>query len=434
MASIAISPVIAARRDRRSLPYSEVIMKRCDYILLFVPILAACNSGNSIVSASPSPLLFPTATATPTLSSYIPVNPVEAPAPNTATGCIPPIIISGYPHGEIYITPSPKQNVLPSDWEMVSTVPDEFTGKLGSGLLLVQPREDHDEIWIDVYDDPIDNGDRKYYIYRTDTKEWRRAPTPPSSWVFLDSNNNVWAKTVSYDRSVPIFYRLDEAINRFVPVMDIAENLSNGHVPSGVKIGADGLLWFIFRDNQDKTSLYSFDPVTLEAKGHLSGDYYEEVEMDKNGNLYLLQRGVTLVKYNPPTGNVLSANIPRTDEEFGDSNNMYLDHENRLWISDRVWFDITATGIDNQYVVIRSPVFIDYVDYLLHYRWVRPLVALESIDGRLWYRSTRGNAWFNPNNGEWCLFTTYNSNIVQDSKYDLWMLIENSLYRLQFDL
>jgi hypothetical protein len=107
-----------------------------------------------------------------------------------------------------------------------------------------------------------------------------------------------------------------------------------------------------------------------------------------------------------------------------------LDHEERLWLSDLVWYRAGSYGLGVPNIVVRSPIFIDYLGFLGYYSWLRPKVLFQSIDGRLWYQSSRGNAWFDRTTGEWCLFTPHKSNIVEDSHHNLWMLIGNDLFTL----
>lgn len=64
------------------------------------------------------------------------------------------------------------------------------------------------------------------------------------------------------------------------------------------------------------------------------------------------------------------------------------------------------------------------------YEWQHPEIMAETNDERLWYRSYRGLAWFQPETGQWCMFTNANSNIVKDKAGNLWIMYENDLYML----
>jgi hypothetical protein len=107
-----------------------------------------------------------------------------------------------------------------------------------------------------------------------------------------------------------------------------------------------------------------------------------------------------------------------------------MDHSGRLWLDDHAWMNSDGVWYD----VVRSPVFItDKSDAGPNYVWDFPKVVFESSDGRLWFRSMNGMVSLNPEKGEWCWFTTEQSNIVEDSDHNLWMVADNKLYKLELE-
>jgi hypothetical protein len=374
----------------------------------------------------------------------------QSPNPEALKGCIPPEFDSNYLRDkEIYITPSPEPTVIPTDWESVSNIPEGLQGKYAT-IGLVRARSGYDEFWIFVYADTDyhvnvnDYRPSSYLIFRTDTKQWRQAPTPPSDWMlFLDANNDVWA-TAPYE-SGPQLYRLDERANSFIPVVDTARELTKSGIEGDIKVASNGLFWFIFSgESWQKKYLLSFDPVTLDSKLHLTGEFFSSIAIDKNDNIYLLQVNYepfvsieyvspyVLTRYDPSTGHTDSVKIPLTNDESGGDVNLYIDHEDRLWVSDIAWVDTANSKLVASSDIPRSPIFIHYVDYLTRYVWDRPTINLESIDGRLWYTFKRGAAWFKPDTKEWCWFARgLTSGPVADSENNLWMMINNTLYELR---
>lgn len=383
--------------------------------------------------------LFPTRTPLPT---RIVEHPTLIPISKGAEECLPPLVVADYPgYGEGYPTPQPILQAFPPGWNKISTLSEKFQGKYDTRLILARPQNGYDEFWISVSTNPDNAENSNYFIYRTDTKDWAQAPQPPSGNLFLDDDYEVWAKAVSKDRVTSILYRLDETTNLFTPLKDNANLLSDGEITSNIKIDGGGRFWFIFKDLWEKQALYSFDPITLEAKPRLSGDFDKYIEMDEANGVYIQQHvsnqqyatqrwGWELMRYNPNNGLTKSVNIPFTSDSLGDISSMYLDHEDRLWLSDLVWYRAGSYGLGVPNIVVRSPIFIDYLGFLGYYSWLRPKILLQSIDGRLWYQSSRGDAWFDHATGEWCLFTPHKSNIVEDSQHNLWMLIGNDLYTL----
>ena len=359
----------------------------------------------------------------------------------TVDGCIPPQFHSDYPRGsEIYITPPPEPQILPVGWQKISTIPNTLFVKEG-GLVLVRKQPGYDELWIMAADASSTN--LVAYIYRTDTGKWIPVPTPPNGPLYLDVSNNIWVVVASNDVHYGLnqLFRFDEQANQYLQVTDKTNELSKGDIGAIVS-DSSGLLWFTMRTDPYHSDLFSFDPVTSEIKQHLAGNFDFYIAIDKNDNIYVIQvkdgqfsienpPHYLLKKYNPSNGNTDTVEIPRAEGEGEYSTTMYIDQKNRLWISDNVWIDISESKISGQHSIPRSESFIHYVDFMARYVWERPFVMTQSTDGRVWYASTMGNAWFKPDTGEWCHFTSYGSYIVEDSNHNLWMMADNSLYELR---
>lgn len=112
---------------------------------------------------------------------------------------------------------------------------------------------------------------------------------------------------------------------------------------------------------------------------------------------------------------------------------LLIDNSNNLWIGDYaiVNLDETSAAFLSKKIIIRSPVFItNRVNDRAEVVWSRPSPNNVTEDGRIWYSSLRGDAWHQPETGEWCMFTTANSNIVQDGEGNLWIIYDNALYML----
>jgi len=84
------------------------------------------------------------------------------------------------------------------------------------------------------------------------------------------------------------------------------------------------------------------------------------------------------------------------------------------------------------YQIQRSPLFISGVKGSFgDFQYQTPEVILESSDGRIWFlHSYNGMITLDPSTGTWCWFTTYQSNIVEDTDHNLWMIADNKLYKL----
>lgn len=350
--------------------------------------------------------------------------------------CIHPIVTEESSVGETNPTPTPLAEVPPIGWEKISELPEEYKDK-STNIVLIHPRVEYDDIWVSIPTSEYTDKNNIYLIYRTDTSEWRIVPTPPGFELFLDKNNEIWTSVNSQDENEPRLYRFDEKSEKYIPVIDRGKLLRQGNIESNIEIDSNGLFWFIFRDLDDTEashqSLYSFNPSTLEATSYSIGNGFNSLEIDQNDYLYLIQNGKKLIKFDHITDIITSIDLPiESGEEVNHGSSLLLDSSGRLWVSDRVRIEQATSGVDsnNLFLITRSPIFITYVNYLSRYVWFRPRVVLESNDDKLWFSSENGNAWYKPATEEWCLFTTYGSNIVEDTNRDLWMSYHDALYRL----
>jgi ligand-binding sensor domain-containing protein len=135
-----------------------------------------------------------------------------------------------------------------------------------------------------------------------------------------------------------------------------------------------------------------------------------------------------------PYPNVLFYYDPKTTkimpvQQFSPSffPNVYADPAGRLWLGGLGWRDPDKI---TWYQLVPSPIFITNVQYeALAPMLQTPSVDLASSDGRVWFSSDNGMAWMDLQKEQWCWFTTYQSNIVEDAGHNLWMIADRKLYK-----
>ena len=202
-----------------------------------------------------------------------------------------------------------------------------------------------------------------------------------------------------------------------------------------------------------KENFYDFYPstdLTPFLKYDENGRPSLSLEMDSEGNLYVMTVGTP--ELNSQLDGVVYK-ISKTGEKelitmftsrtgFNEYPRAYadimLDDENNLWLADYLWIDLESkTDIDgnhyypSRYVMYRSPIFVtNKPNPAFEIVWYTPSPQTITPDGRIWYQSLRGTAWFQPETGEWCMFSSSQSNIVKDSDGNLWMVYDNALYML----
>jgi len=111
----------------------------------------------------------------------------------------------------------------------------------------------------------------------------------------------------------------------------------------------------------------------------------------------------------------------------GGYSNILVDHTGNLWLDSVGW----KTPTEDWYQIHPPSIFVTNLKQgALDSRFQYPQIEIESSDNRLWFSSDNGMVWLDPEKGEWCWFTTYQSNIVEDSDRNLWMIADNKLYKL----
>jgi hypothetical protein len=392
------------------------------FLLAMIAFLMLSGCGQPIsttetgISLSPvSPLVTPN----PGVSAQLPAG--QPPVSDEA--CLPPLTTFAFPNGETNITPPPQSPVLPpSEWRLVSTLPN-FDKLSEYRLALISYDDQYSDIWI------LANNGQGLFQYRTDTKEWsvnKTTNASTSSLLFLDSEGNVWSARVDTLASIPFLSRYDKEKGEFIPVYDNGDtwNLT----VSSVKVDDEGIFWMMV-NNRGVHQLTSFNPSTLKATIQLeSPDYGYSLEISPDNKiLFGDQKDNSIIAYSPTTGKVDSYKIPLT-VYFGSYIELFLDSYGRLWVNDFGWMDLSGSTPHQWFTVVRSPVFIDFPEGIGQWAWPRPTFSTESPDGLLWFRTIRGTGWLDTKTGTWCLFTTYDSDILQDREHTLWMLADGKLF------
>lgn len=314
-------------------------------------------------------------------------------------------------------------DIHPVGWQAVSNMPESLYKKIagqGTKIILRATNRGNNQIWFYTYSDVV--------IYQIETSQWIQGPTIHGGRLFASKDGEIWMLEGVDGNQMAMLSRLDESKNLFEPVYDRNGILKSGE-PGDVVVDANGRFWFFVVDNYIRT-LHSFDPATLDARTYnFSSRYFQELVVDDQGNLYTMEGLDALTKFTPTDNKVDSVEIPTDYKSFGYSTSLYIDSSDRLWISDRTWFDLSHQRLSDWSIIVRSPIFIDNVEGYGENYWTRPEVQLESLDGLLWFRFMRGVVSFNAETGKWCLVTTYPARVIEDSQRNLWMFIDGTLYK-----
>lgn len=271
------------------------------------------------------------------------------------------------------------------------------------------------------------------WVYSNATKKWIAFPEKINNTnisvggLYTARNGSLWSHNYVSKSDQPLFSLYNEKNKRFELKDD-----SLGMPDGWVLLDQKDIFWVI--PHQD--SIYSYDPATHRVTQHstLPGLVVYGAALAPDGSIYIL-KGTTylqtsddeeLFRFYPETEKIERIGVPLEPHlVFFD---LLVDHLGRLWLNDYGWMEPDGTW----YQIIRSPIFItNNVESGLDRRWKTPSIILESSDGRLWFKSENGMAWLDPQNGKWCWFTTYQSDLIEDQQHNLWMIANGKLYKLE---
>jgi hypothetical protein len=412
-------------------------MKEIAVLLSFSLLLTSCVSNFVPTSATL------TAVSTPTTESVTPI-PVLTPTDKFVDGfpqCLAPIREFEYPLGEVsFDWPKPENLLPPQEWQKVINVPD------ASQLVLLQSRNNETELWVHKKTGGM-------VRYQFNGNQWMvgtqlSGPDYLNAQYFLDRDDNVWqARFNGLDNiSGPLeslLSRYNEQTNQFEPVdlsLDNQDALGIRHV----EVDSQGTIWFLAVDKA-KYQLYSLDPNTMTVTRHLA-DYVLYPPFVISHNLLFiyaasfeedLNPGYVLMKYAFDSGAVKNYYIPQRFYSYTFSpvssgtlpNSLFVDSQQRVWLGTRAWIDLSSEDTYAWHVVVPNPIFIDVVPGPGTWTWGEPQINYETPDGLLWYNALRGTGWVDPKVGKWCVFTSYQSNVLADAQGNLWILADEWLYR-----
>jgi hypothetical protein len=423
-------------------------MKNLLYSCLFLVLASGCISvpANEQITTS----------SINTLVNSSPVN-----------GCIQPVTTFAYPLDGVNKALSNIETAPPKPWKTQANIFDLPAIKALPdaqhyiNVQFTRKTENYLEVWVmDSWADQKKHiRGHSIYVYRTNNNTWKEVPSiiaKPQSEIYslyLGSEGEVWAiaspeigNVFGYylglsTNTARVFAVFNEKDNRF-DSLKITQKIPIG----GVSFDSDK--FWIFEENG---SIYDLDLKTLKTTKYLDPrntnlakynasfpenliQYDNALAFKKDGSFYfvdgtprepdLYTRLDTRIYHFVPQKNVLEI-IENPLQGEPTLLHLFVDSADNLWVSDYGWMD--EKGI--WYQIVRSPVFItDKLEGSFLY-WETPKIVLQSSSKSLWFQSANGMVSLDPQKGEWCWFTTYQSNIVEDSDHNLWMIADGKLYK-----
>lgn len=342
-------------------------------------------------------------------------------------------------------------------WKKESQIPStqNETWSGASQVAGARVYRNQNEIWVRSYDfviflPPKFDDHREFLIYKSEEMIWETVSAELEGKdiyvgeLFVTSGNRVWGKNIWHytheakqDEQVPILSVFNDKTKRFEYVPNILElplEIATSSGKDGIRIilDRDDIFWIFAKDS----GVFSFDTKTLELTTHrIDFDLdISDADLAHDGSIYLHHivyypepNDVVLYQYFPTSNQLRSIKLP---EEWMDFSGMEVDSEGNLWIGALGYRDIHGNwnDINSRFarMIERMPDGFPV--------WGLPGIFLISSDGLLWYMryadtspQFQGNAWYDPNTGEGCMFTNSPSKIIEFDGY-MWLISDGHLY------
>jgi hypothetical protein len=361
--------------------------------------------------------------------------------------CIVPVTSFAYPTGNNFQPYEERQEVLPlSPWKEQAQIFEDTKSKskdINSAIL--RRRNGYpDQIWLSydsegqTYIEYYDFLTKKTMTYIESSLKF----TP--KFIYSNDSGGIWG--IVYDEDTPqnkFFVKFNDSTEDFEPASKQVEYYQ-GDITAITK-GEGNSFWIslMVRDMQTGEKKYTF--ISLDSETLQSGEIPSVSKLQPTSLAFSQNKDVWMLildngRRRLATFNPFSKSTTIYEESSGivdgfatedvdDLSELYFDRYGRLWVDDRGWFDFSITNMPQWYRVVRSPVFIEKQEYSeVPYVWRRPFSMTQSSDGLYWFTSSVGTVRLDEASGEWCLFTTYISPIMEDSSQHLWMIADGKLF------
>lgn len=430
------------------------------FISLLAMMLLLLIHGNSDLAQSTSPTSSPTMLLRPTPTFH----PTPSYSPDIATAVADRECFQSF---ETYAYRGPQdrsfgmQDLLPA-WEIEATAIEVQPFSFGQ-VRLARWIDGHSEIWLGMLDSV--NGfhrDPLLGIFQPDIQAWELVSKKINDSdmevgrLFVTSDGTVWGSSLwdslEYPslESIPVLSRFNENSRRFEfadGVLTLGREFFDRFDTAVIVLDAADIFWiFVSYDG-----VYRYDPVTqitekrvdlpeYEVLGAVlapDGSIYFQTYSNRmySGDTFLRVVEGTLFQFIPETNEILSVDTPKNLPFYS---GLLVDRSGRLWLGSIAYREPDGVW----YVMHPDPEwFLNRVDEGSYsYVLAPPTLILESSNGILWYTRyldtsglVDGTAWYDPSTREGCMFTNRYANIVEDAESQLWLVVDDVLYKHPMD-
>ncbi len=347
--------------------------------------------------------------------------------------CLPPLLKGTIPLGEeawIKATMVYDDSTLafpPRRWQ--KTVETDWAKSERVELLFVRETADDKVFWFAKTSEK----NTEIVVYDYNKEEFKTLLSVENgSKIKLDSAQGIWiSQPVKDDRGKSQLFRFNDTESTLELLKDDLELLVDATVLDFYPVNDENIVISLMTIQLDYY-LILLNPTTTIVKIIDSGNDFWATYVDSDENIFAIKQNSYIYRFDNAGNSPSIFKVPNESYTLGTGKiTILFNEDNRVILNDYGWFN-NDDGFTSFEAFFRSPVFVTTNNYngYAPYEWQHPEILAATNDDRLWYRSYRGLAWFQPETGQWCMFTNANSNIVKDRADNLWILYENDLYML----
>ncbi|MDH3942588.1 MAG: hypothetical protein OEV06_00635 [Anaerolineae bacterium] len=353
-------------------------------------------------------------------------------------------------------------------WKIATDIPvDSYNPPFDRAVVkLIRKVEGLDELWVKRFKYEFGafsdgeyigaNDIHEYYIYQIDTGAWKVISAYIGDTglyvdqIFMGNDGTIWGRNIGEStknltiEEVPLLSKYNESTSRF-------ELLEGGMKFLVTEVDRDFFDWpEVVLDDQEGfwiivagDGIYSYTPENNHLLKH------EKIDLDQIGNLSLTSNKQLFVQGNDyddypdwsvyrfsiVSGEVSEVQLPADSWPWGE---IFVDHENNLWFG-AVSYLSPGGGWNLLHPDIEGFAEAGSLGPLAWVARASPHIIFESSNGLMWFERdggwdwnthSDGTAWYDPETGAGCWFTTVTGGIAEDSSGTLWTVADGQLYKL----
>lgn len=314
---------------------------------------------------------------------------------------------------------------------------------------LIDPQ--NSQLWIRKFipkqiDSPSES---TYIIYNTITKE-RHEITPINedglsiSSLYLTNEGEIFGKVYLTHseavelKSTPILAKFNREIQLFEPVSTLWPTLTLKTDIASIIVDENSVFWMIsaggvihkYNPSENKPLVIAKWPNMNFPNGliaAISPDgviYFQDVH-----KRYFGESNEILFRFD--TKSKILRQIPEPAQRWPDFGTMLIDESGKLWLGAVGYMQLAS-----EQFTLTHPNPTGYFKHKGDISMALPGLFFQSSDGVLWFTEDNdmggigeGTAWYDPQRKTGCWFTTERAYIVEDAQHQLWLMVNNRLYR-----